>query len=122
MYLQTANWAAQFDSVQIGLEILDSAIARFGPSDQFVVNKALFLSYLGRHRRAEALLRPIVERDDPPRPNMQLNLARVLASQPERPKKEEALSLYREIQPLLAGDFPIDSIIQRLENDLNKKN
>ena len=47
MYLQTATWAATYDSMSVAFELLDSAIEKFGPLDQFVVNKALFLSYAG---------------------------------------------------------------------------
>jgi tetratricopeptide (TPR) repeat protein len=118
IYLQTATWAAQYDSLEAAFEILDSAIARFGPLDMFVVNKALLLSYAGQSRQAETLLRPVVERDNPPVPTMQLNLANVLAAQPEKSKKREALSLYQQIRTSLAGRYPIDSLIQNVSNQL----
>jgi Flp pilus assembly protein TadD len=118
MYLQTANWAAKFDSLDVALELLDTAIAVFGPLDQFVVNKALYLAYLGENRQAEQLLRPVVERDDPPNPAMQLNLANVLANSPGRVKNEEALRIYEEIQPVLGDRYPIDSLIQVVRSRL----
>jgi tetratricopeptide (TPR) repeat protein len=118
MYLQTANWAAKFDSMDVAFELLDSAIAIFGPLDQFVVNKALYLSYVGKYREAEKLLRPVVERDSPPNPSMQLNLANVLANHPGRVKREEALRIYEEIRPILAGQYPIDSLIDAVRSRL----
>lgn len=121
IYLQTANWAAQYDSVDAAFEILDSAIAKFGPLDPFVVNKALLLSYTGKYRQAEELMRPVVERDNPPNPAMQLNLANVLAAEPEASKKREALAIYREIRETLAGRYPIDSLIQVVTDQLQKK-
>ncbi|MCX6834241.1 MAG: hypothetical protein NTW07_03760, partial [candidate division Zixibacteria bacterium] len=50
IYLQTANWAAQYDSMSVAFDVLDSAIAKFGPSGQFLVNKALLLSFVGQNR------------------------------------------------------------------------
>jgi tetratricopeptide (TPR) repeat protein len=118
LYLQCTEWAAEYDSLDAALEILDSAIARFGPLDRYVVNKAMLLNFAGKPRQAESLIRPIVERDNPPVPSMQLNLANILAAQPERAKKQEALSIYRQLQSSLIGRMPIDSIIQALSDQL----
>jgi len=118
LYLQTSNWAARYDSLGVAIEILDSATARFGPMDEFVVNKALLLSYSGQHRRAEALLRPVVEGDSLPVPTLQLNLANILAAQPEKAKKQEALRIYQEIRDVLVGGYPVDSLIQAVTNEL----
>lgn len=118
LYLQTSTMAANYDSVEVAVEILDSAIARFGPLDQFLVNKAMLLSFFGQNVKAEQILRPIVERDDPPVPSLQLNLANILAAQPNRAKKEEALRLYEEIRDILAPNYPIDSLIKAVRNDL----
>jgi Flp pilus assembly protein TadD len=118
LFLQTATWAANYDSLQVAIEILDSAISKFGPQDQFVVNKAMLLAYDGQYRKAEGMLRPIIAQTDPPNPSLVLNLANILAGQPERSKKEEAISLYEEIRPVLAGAYPIDSLIQQVRRDL----
>ncbi|MEW5796019.1 MAG: hypothetical protein AB1772_06620 [Candidatus Zixiibacteriota bacterium] len=118
IYLQAATWAARYDSLRAAFEILDSAISKFGPLDPFVVNKALLLSYSGQHRPAEALMRPIAERADPPNPAMRLNLANILAAQPERTKKQEALDIYHEIRDALYRQYPVDSLIQTVSNQL----
>jgi tetratricopeptide (TPR) repeat protein len=118
IYLQSATWAAQYDSLDAAFEILDSAISRFGPLDPYVVNKALLLSYAGEHRRAEALMRSVVEKDNPPIPTMRLNLANILAAQPQSAKKREALDIYREIREPLLGRYPIDSLIQVVNRQL----
>lgn len=117
-YVQTAAWAAQYDSVGIGIEILDQAIAKFGPQDQFVVNKAMYLAFVGESRKAESLLRGVVKKSSSPNPTMQLNLANILATQPERSKKEEALEIYAEIRDILAGAYPIDSLSQVVKTEL----
>jgi predicted Zn-dependent protease len=118
MHLQCVEWSVEYDSLEAAFEILDSAIARFGPADRFVVNKALLLNFTGKPRQAESLIRPIVERDNPPNPSMQLNLANILAAQPERAKKQEALSIYRQLRNSLAGRYPIDSVIQALSDQI----
>jgi tetratricopeptide (TPR) repeat protein len=118
IYLQTANWAARYDSTDVAFELLDSAIAKFGPLDPFVVNKALLLSLTGQHRKAEALMREAVERENPPPPDLQFNLANVLASQPERTKKQEALAIFREIADRYPKQYPTDSLISILNAQL----
>jgi tetratricopeptide (TPR) repeat protein len=118
IYLQAANWAAQHDSTSAAFEIFDSAIAKFGPLDPFVVNKALLLSMTGQQRQAEALIREAVERESPPPPDLQFNLANILASQPERAKKQEALTIYRELGNRYPGQFQLDSLISALDAQL----
>lgn len=118
IYLQTATWAARYDSLEVALEILDEAISKFGPQNQFVVNKAMLLSYAGQNRRAEGILRPLIEQRDPPDPTLQLNLANILAAQPERHKKEEALRIYEQIRDILAGAYPVDSLMQHVRTQL----
>lgn len=49
---------------------------------------------------------------------MQLNLANILAAQPEKAKKREALGIYRQLRNSLAGRFPIDSVIQALSEQV----
>jgi tetratricopeptide (TPR) repeat protein len=111
VYLLAANNAAKYDSVDVALELCDSAIAKFGPLDPFVVNKALLMSSTGQPRQAEAIMRELVARDNPPLPNMQFVLASILAAQPEGAKKAEALALCREIEQLHPGEFPVDSLV-----------
>ena len=118
IYLQAATWAAQYDSLDAAIEILDSAVARFGPLDPFLVNKALLLSYGGRNRQAETIMRSVVERENPPNPGLQLNLANILAAQPEKTKKREALEIYQQIRPALTGRYPVDSLIQVVTDQL----
>ncbi len=118
IYLQAATWAAQYDSLDAAIEILDSAVVRFGPLNPFLVNKALLLSYAGRNRQAEGIMRSVVEQENPPNASLQLNLANILAAQPEKAKKQEALKLYQQIRPKLVGQYPVDSLIQVVTDQL----
>jgi len=118
IYLQAANWAAQHDSISAAFELFDSAIAKFGPLDPFVVNKALLLSMTGQHGQAEALIREAVGRENPPLPDLRFNLANILANRPERAKKQEALTIYRELGDRYPGQFPVDSLISAVSAQL----
>jgi len=118
LYIQTASMAASYDSVEVAIEILDSAVAKFGPLDQFVVNRAMLQAYTGNFGQAEAALRSVIDQSENPRPALKMNLANILAAQPQRAKKEEALQIYEEIREVISRDFPVDSLIQVLRNEL----
>ena len=118
LYIQTASMAASYDSVGVAIEILEAAIAKFGPQDQFVVNRAMLLAYTGHYSQAEAALRSVINQSETPLPALKMNLANILAAQPQRAKKEEALQIYEEIRDVVYRDFPVDSLMQALRNEL----
>ena len=119
LYIQTSSMAVTYDSVEVAIEILDAAIAKFGPLDQFVVNRAMLLAYSGNFVQAEVALREVINQSEIPQPGLKMNLANVLAAQPQRAKKEEALSLYGEIRDVVSSDFPVDSLMQALREQIN---
>ena len=119
LYIQTSSMAAKYDSTEVAIEVLDAAIAKFGPMDQFVMNRAMLLAYSGNLREAEAGLRSVIDQSETPPPGLTLNLANILAAQPERAKKEEALRLFESIRDIVSRDFPIDSLMQVLRNELD---
>ena len=119
LYIQTASMAATYDSTEVAIEILDSAIAKFGPQEQFVVNRAMLQAYSGNLGEAEAALRVVIDQSEILQPALKMNLANILASQPQRAKKEEALRLYEEIRDVISRDFPVDSLMQVLRDELD---
>jgi tetratricopeptide (TPR) repeat protein len=119
LYIQTASMAVTYDSVEVAIEILDAAIAKYGPMEQFVVNRAMLLAYTGDLGQAEAALRSVIDQSQSPQPALKMNLANILAAQPQRAKKEEALQLYEEIRELVSRDFPVDSLMQVLRDELD---
>lgn len=115
-YVRTANWAAQFDSLGVALELIDQAIERYGPEDEFLLNKAIFLARAGDFYGSEEILRALEQSN--PTPMIRLTLAGVLESQSNPAKKREALAIYRAIKPSLPPESPIDSLITSLEQEL----
>ncbi len=116
-HLQVANLSAQLDFLEEALSIVDSALARFGPTDEFLLNKATYLTALRRYDEAETILRPLLAKDTASVP-YRLNLANTLSSQDERSKKEEAYRLYLQIDTLLGEEFRVDSMVSALREEL----
>ena len=117
-YLAVANLAAQLDSLDISLAVVDSAIERFADSDEFVVNKGLYLAAMKRYEESEAVLRSLLAKDSGSAA-VRLNLANALASQDDRAKKREALQLYLQLRPTADDIFRLDSAVDALREELN---
>ena len=117
-YLQLSNVAAQIDSLDYALEVMDMALARFGEKQEFMMNKAMYLTAMREYPKAEKLLRKILSQDTTVIP-VKINLANVLSAQKNRDKKMEAYRLYKELQPLVSDVFKIDSTLKSLEIELN---
>ena len=117
-YLQLSNVAAQIDSLDYALEVMDMALARFGEKQEFMMNKAMYLTAMREYLKAEKLLRKILSQDTTVIP-VKINLANVLSAQKNRDKKMEAYRLYKELQPLVSDVFKIDSTLKSLEIELN---
>ncbi len=118
-WLDVANSAAQIDSIDVAIDVIDSAITKFGPRTEFLMNKGLYLSGKKDYPEAEKVFRGLME-SDTSQVAFKLNLAHVLASQDSRKKKEEALSLYRKVRTAVGPEFGLDSLITQLSDDLGK--
>ncbi|MEW5993840.1 MAG: hypothetical protein AB1744_05525 [Candidatus Zixiibacteriota bacterium] len=118
VHLHVANLAAQLDSIDVALRVIDSAIEQFGPADQFLLNKSLFLAGRQQYREAERILRSLLAGDTGALA-YKLNLANILSSQDDRAKKEEAYRLYLELNTLFGPeDVLLDSTIAALRDEL----
>lgn len=117
IWVMTANYAAQVDSAELALALMDSAIAKFGENDRFTANRASFLSLTGKHREAEDLLRGLVKKDST-NAYFRLNLANVLAAQDAREKKREARDLYAAVKDKVGKELKLDSLIAKLDSTL----
>ncbi|TET95187.1 MAG: tetratricopeptide repeat protein [Candidatus Zixiibacteriota bacterium] len=120
-YLLIANLAAQLDSLDISLAVVDSALERFGDRDEFLVNKGLYLAAMKRYEESEATFRYLLAKDSSFLP-ARLNLAHALATQDDRAKKREALQLYLQLRPVADEVLRLDSLIGALREELNIKN
>ena len=120
-YLLVANLAAQLDSLNISLAVIDSALERFGDRDEFLMNKGLYLAVKKRYEESEAIFRSLLDKDSSSLP-ARLNLANALATQDDLAKKREALQLYLQIRPVADEVLRLDSMIGALREELNIKN
>ncbi|RKX28326.1 MAG: hypothetical protein DRP47_04610 [Candidatus Zixiibacteriota bacterium] len=118
-YLVAASAAANIDSIHVALEILDSAIEKFGPLPELRMNRALFLISINKYSEAERALRLLYAEDTASVP-YRINLAHVLSSQDDRQKKQEAYDIYKSLEPLELKEFKLDSLISALEQELNQ--
>ena len=114
-----ANSAADLDSIDVAVRVIDSAIAKFGPRDEFLMNKGLYLSAKRDSAGAEKIFRGLAEADTS-QAAYQLNLAHSLAMQNDRKKKEEAYELYRQLRNTFSSQFQLDSLITDLGHQLGK--
>ena len=118
-WLDVANSAAQIDSIEVALRVVDSAIAKFGPKKEFLMNKGLYLSGDNRYAEAEEVFRSLAETDSS-QVGYRLNLAHTLAAQSSRSKKEEAYALYQRLEKEVGAQFDIDSLLTELGHELGK--
>ena len=116
--LQVANTAAEIGSLQVAIALLDTAIAEFGEDEVFLANQGTFYAARRDFKAAEDTFRKLVSRDTSAVP-YRLNLAHALASQNNVAKKREAYELYTGLRTLVTDDMSIDSMINRLETELN---
>lgn len=115
--LKLSHAAALTDSLETAVEVLDSAIERYGPRPEYLTSKAVFLATMNRYDDAEVVYRNLVGIDSTQFAH-RLGLANVLSSQDNRAKKQEAYEIYKQIGPQPNGEFRIDSLIAALEVEL----
>lgn len=120
-WIQTANTAADMGSLFVAIDLLDSAIEEFGPNESFLANKGIYHAVLGQYPESEKIFRSLIVADTTAIA-YRINLASALASQPDKQKKREALSLYFLARDVLGADSRLDSLIGVLETELGDTN
>lgn len=118
-YIQVGNTAADLGSLSVAIELVDSAIEKFGPNESFLANKGTYLAAQLRYSDAEQIFRSLLA-DDTAAVAYQLNLASVLAAQDTRAKRQEALKLFREVRTVFGENKLMDSTIRVLEAEFGK--
>ncbi len=118
-WLDVANSAAQIDSLDVAVRVIDSAITKFGPRKEFLMNKGLYLSGKEDYPAAEKIFRQLAE-EDTTQVAYRLNLANTLASQDSRAKKEEAYRIYQQLRSRVGKQFNLDSLTTALGQELGK--
>ncbi len=117
LWVLAANSAYLVDSAQASLAYIDTAISKFGESEMLLANRATYLNFVNKSDSAEAIFRRLLAKDTGS-VQYQLNLAHSLSAQKPRAKLQEALSLYKKVQPKLGPEFKLDSLITDLETKL----
>ncbi|MDF1543726.1 MAG: hypothetical protein P1R58_01345 [bacterium] len=116
-YLKLVGAAISANSLYVASAILDTAIDKFGPREEFTANRGSIYSFLGEYEKAENIFRTLLATDSA-NSFYKLNLASTLASYDRRDKKEEALNLFDAIKQELGGSVDIDSLIIRTTAEL----
>lgn len=119
-YMILVQNAIPCDSLNLALTMLDTGLVYVDSTfrSQLQLQKAMLLVESGRHADAEKIMRPLLASDSSSTV-FRHYLANALAGQSSRAKKEEALALFKDLQPLVPPEAGIDSMIVRLEKDLN---
>jgi tetratricopeptide (TPR) repeat protein len=117
LWVLAANSAYMVDSAQASLAYIDTAILKFGEKEMLLANRATYLNFVKKHDSAEVIFRGLLAKDTGS-VQYQLNLAHSLSEQSSRAKREEAISLYKKVQPKLGPEFKLDSLITDLEAKL----
>jgi tetratricopeptide (TPR) repeat protein len=116
-YVRAARLAVTVEPGPAAIKWIDSAIARFGENDGFLITKAEILARQESYPAAEKIFRSLLSNDTSHYAH-KINLANVLSSQDNRSKKREALGLYREVVELAPPNFNLGSLILVLEEEL----
>jgi tetratricopeptide (TPR) repeat protein len=105
-----ATLAVKVDSFEVAHEVLDSAITRWGDSDDYLLVRSQILFGEQRHPEAEAILRDLVS-SYPDNVNFKMNLASALSNQRVLSKMDEALVIMREVRTVAPNPTKLDSMI-----------
>lgn len=116
-YLDASSSLAQIDSLDLALDIIDSALVRFGPRPELRLNKALFLVAEDRYAEGERILRELVA-SDTANVSYKINLAHTLGLQDDKHKRREAYDLYLQLKGRVSQEFAIDSLLSVLQAEL----
>ncbi|MEE8578305.1 MAG: hypothetical protein V3T31_13715 [candidate division Zixibacteria bacterium] len=120
-YITAANLSMTVDSTHLGVALMDSAIAYFGELPKYVGTRAMIFARRGEYATAELILRDMLVADSTSI-GSRMNLAHVLAAQPSKAKKREAIELFRQLKDVASGVAPLDSFIVELETELKNWN
>ena len=110
-----ASYAAKVDSFEVANEVLDSAVKRWGDSDDFELVRSEILFNEGKMADAEKILRALVAKY-PDNLDFKTNLANCLSNQNKIPKIDEALDIMKSIRAQVSDRAKIDSVITQMED------
>lgn len=118
-WVQVANTAADMGSLSVAMDLVDSAVEKFGPNETFLSNKGIYYAVLQQYTESEEIFRSLILFDSTAIA-YRLNLASALASQDDLKKKREALEIYRLVRDVLGADARMDSLVEVLEVEIGE--
>ena len=118
LYVRSANVKGQLEEYDKAILILEEAIRRFGASSNVYTNLGAIHSRQRNHPRAEIFYRRALELDSS-NVGAWMNLGHALSEQKLSGKKREAIACYNRVNPELFFATRLDTIITRLENEIN---
>lgn len=118
VYMAAANVAAQIDSVDAAIAIMEQSLEKFGDLEELLSNYAIYLAGADRITEAEAVLRKQLSISETPQA-VRLNLANILTMYDSKKKKEEAYKIYKDLYSQVGDVLKLDSTIKALEKELN---
>jgi len=118
-FRQLASLAAKQDSFELAQAVLDSAVARWGMNDDFLVVQSEIYFNKNELTKSEEILRDLVDRH-PESLEFKLNLASSLSNQRTEQGLVEALEIVRRIREQVADPVRLDSLVIKLESRLEE--
>ena len=118
-YIYQAEGALIMEKPEKSIEIISSAVKRFGDRPKLLSDLSKYYSITGNLTEAEKVLRILVSKDSSIL--NQLQLATALAFQDSRPKKEEAYTMFKKLRSQTPEVNKVDSILAGLEKELTKR-
>lgn len=116
-WTRTAQLALQVDSLDLARSLIDSATARFGPSDDIESLVGMLRAHEKKYDEAERILRGLYTKH----PNSSIDkiqLANVLSMSSDRPKIQEAIDLLKSVSTPEKKAYGVDSLEIMLEKQL----
>lgn len=118
-YLYLSRSLSQLGKFGESNETLMEALKRFGPSSEGYANIAVNYVALDNLDKAEENFRKSIN-INPDNISSWINLARILAEQDSRAKKEEALEIFKKYREQTPPTYLLDSLIPALEAELGR--
>ncbi len=119
IYSNLGNVAAQIDSLDFAIKIMEEAIDKFGEEETFMVDLAIYKATVGKLTESENMLRSLLAKS-PSSKIAKFALGNILVIFDSNEKNEEALKIYEELRVEFGNVLSLDSLIIDLLQKIEK--
>ncbi|HEX2898016.1 MAG TPA: tetratricopeptide repeat protein [candidate division Zixibacteria bacterium] len=116
-YMNQAEGAFISGETQKSMDVLKSALKRFGDNPILLNQLGKIYGVLGELSESEKYYRVLAQKDSSVVNRLQL--AAILAQQPKKAKKEEAYAMFKKLRTQTPDFFRVDSFLVALEKELS---